>query len=116
MPEKDKTNVTAGVKISKLHWLFSFLAGMFLFNAIPHFINGISGNAFPTPFADPPGKGLSSPELNVAWAILNIGVGYLLARSSVLKNKTTTNIVLFLIGAIAISLMLSIAFTAKAAL
>jgi len=96
--------------------VFSFLSGMFLFNAIPHFINGISGNDFPTPFADPPGKGLSSPELNVAWAILNFAVGYLLARPSVLKNKTTTNVVLFLIGAIAISLMLSMAFTGKAAL
>ncbi len=116
MPEKDKINPTVGVKTHKLQWVFSFLAGMFLFNAIPHFVNGISGNAFPTPFADPPGRGLSSPELNVAWAILNIATGYLLARSSVLKNKTRTNVVPFLIGALAISFMLSIAFSEKAAL
>ncbi len=113
MPEKDKTNVTAGVKISKLHWLFSFLAGMFLFNAIPHFINGISGNSFPTPFADPPGKGLSSPELNVAWGMLSIALGCLLARYSILRHKTGANIVFFIIGAIAISFMLSLAFSEK---
>ena len=115
MPEKDKINLTVGVKTHKLQWVFSFLAGMFLFNAIPHFVNGISGNAFPTPFADPPGKGLSSPELNILWAIFNLGAGYLLARPSVLKSKTRAKVVLFLVGGIAISLMLSIAFAKKTA-
>jgi hypothetical protein len=49
--------------------LASFFAGMFLANAIPHFVNGVSGDRFPTPFANPPGKGLSSPTVNVAWAL-----------------------------------------------
>jgi hypothetical protein len=43
-----------------------FFAGAFLANFVPHFVHGISGDRFPTPFANPPGKGLSSPTLNVS--------------------------------------------------
>lgn len=111
MPNKSRLPIT--IQSSKSQWLFSFLAGAFLFNAIPHFVNGISGNAFPTPFADPPGKGLSSPELNVLWAIFNIGAGYLLARSSVNKHRTGVNITLFVLGGIVISLVLSVSFSNK---
>jgi hypothetical protein len=55
-----------------------FLAGAFLVNAIPHFVNGVSGRPFPTPFASPPGRGLSSPVVNVLWGTLNFAVGYVL--------------------------------------
>lgn len=37
-----KSNITITTQPSKLQWLFSFLAGMFLFNAIPHFVNGMA--------------------------------------------------------------------------
>jgi hypothetical protein len=37
-----------------------FFGGTFLVNAIPHFVNGVSGRSFPTPFALPPGQGRSS--------------------------------------------------------
>jgi hypothetical protein len=59
----------------------SFFAGMFFANVVPHFVHGISGDRFPTPFADPPGKGLSSPTVNVVWALLNLAVGYILFRA-----------------------------------
>jgi hypothetical protein len=52
--------------------------GAFLANAVPHFTNGVSGRRFPTPFASPPGKGQSSPMVNVLWGTLNLAVGYLL--------------------------------------
>jgi len=55
-----------------------FFGGAFLVNAVPHFVNGVSGRSFPTPFASPPGKGLSSPTVNVLWGTLNLVVGYLL--------------------------------------
>ncbi|PBQ33915.1 hypothetical protein CNR22_19700 [Sphingobacteriaceae bacterium] len=58
------------------HYLLIFLAGVFLTNILPHFINGITGKSFPTPFANPPGKGLSSPTLNVLWASINFLVGF----------------------------------------
>jgi hypothetical protein len=56
-----------------------FLAGALLCNAIPHLASGLRGEAFPTPFADPPGKGLSSPLLNFLWGAANLSIGlYLL--------------------------------------
>ena len=55
-----------------------FFAGTFLSNGVPHFVNGISGRRFPTPFASPPGVGLSSPTLNVVWGFANFVVGSVL--------------------------------------
>ena len=60
------------------HYIAYFFAGAFLANAIPHFGNGISGSAFQSPFASPPGQGLSSSTVNVLWGFLNLVVGYLL--------------------------------------
>jgi hypothetical protein len=55
-----------------------FFAGVFLANAVPHFVSGIQGRRFPTPFASPPGRGESSPTLNVVWGTANAVVGYAL--------------------------------------
>jgi hypothetical protein len=61
-------------------YIACFFAGMFLANVVPHFVHGISGNRFPTPFAHPRGKGLSSPTVNVAWALVSLVIGYMLLR------------------------------------
>ena len=53
-----------------------FFGGMFLTNAVPHFVNGVSGRAFQSPFAKPPGKGLSSSTTNVLWGWFNLVVSY----------------------------------------
>ena len=58
--------------------LVHFIAGAFLANGVPHFVAGISGAKFQSPFASPPGKGLSSPLVNVLWGFANFVVGYLL--------------------------------------
>jgi hypothetical protein len=55
-----------------------FFAGVFLANAVPHFVAGVQGRSFPSPFASPPGKGESSPTVNVLWGTANAAVGYLL--------------------------------------
>ena len=55
-----------------------FFAGAFLANAIPHFVSGVQGRRFPSPFASPPGKGESSSTVNVVWGTANAVVGYLL--------------------------------------
>jgi hypothetical protein len=55
-----------------------FFGGAFLANAVPHFVSGICGHSFPTPFASPPGRGLSSPMVNVLWGAFNAVVGYFL--------------------------------------
>jgi len=95
------------------HYLACFFAGAFLANTVPHFVNGISGNSFPTPFADPPGKGLSSPFINMLWALLNLIVGYLLFRVSKVSNKKWASIIIFFIGFAAMGIMLSIGFADK---
>ena len=55
-----------------------FFGGAFLANALPHLIAGVSGHPLQTPFASPPFRGLSSPTVNVAWALINFAVAYLL--------------------------------------
>ena len=42
-----------------------FFGSAFFANSLPHLINGVSGRAFQSPFASPPGKGLSSSPVNV---------------------------------------------------
>ena len=39
-----------------------FSAGLSSANTIPHLVNGISGSPFQSPFASPPGEGLSSGD------------------------------------------------------
>jgi hypothetical protein len=55
-----------------------FFGGAFLANALPHLIAGVSGQPLQSPFASPPFKGLSSPTVNVAWALVNLAFAYLL--------------------------------------
>ena len=55
-----------------------FVAGVFLSNAVPHFVQGISGSPFQSPFAKPPGVGESSPLVNVLWGFFNFVVAYVL--------------------------------------
>jgi hypothetical protein len=64
--------------MSWYHYLAYFFGGAFLANFVPHFVNGISGRKFQSPFASPPGKGLSSSTVNVVWGIFNLAVAYLL--------------------------------------
>jgi len=61
-------------------WIYPsyFCGGLFLANALPHIGNGISGRPFQTPFASPPGKGLSSSTVNVVWGFFNLAAAYLL--------------------------------------
>jgi hypothetical protein len=60
-------------------WLVSyFFGGVFTANAIPHLVAGIMGSSLQSPFAKPPGQGLSSATVNVLWGFFNAVVGYLL--------------------------------------
>jgi hypothetical protein len=55
-----------------------FFGGASLANAIPHLLTGIARRPFPSPFASPPFTGLSSPAVNIAWALCNLAFAYLL--------------------------------------
>ena len=96
------------------HYLASFFAGFFLANVVPHFTHGISGDSFPTPFANPPGEGLSSPTINVLWALLNLVIGYFLFRAGKISNSNKIPLIIFFAGIVTCSVMLSFAFAGKA--
>jgi hypothetical protein len=91
----------------------AFFAGMLLANTVPHFVHGISGDPFPTPFAHPPGKGLSSPLVNVLWAFFNGGVGTLLFRTGKVADGGIAALAIFLAGIALLSVALSISFQKK---
>ena len=55
-----------------------FFAGAVFTNAIPHIVQGTSGNRFQTPFASPPGVGESSAVVNVLWGFCNLAIGFAL--------------------------------------
>lgn len=61
-----------------LHLVAYFIGGACLANAAPHFVSGVMGRPFQSPFAKPPGEGLSSSTVNVLWGFFNIVVGYML--------------------------------------
>ena len=65
-----------------IQYALAFCAGVFLMNLVPHFLMGITGHWFPTPFAEPPGEGLSNPVTNVLWASINLVLGLVLAHFS----------------------------------
>jgi hypothetical protein len=95
------------------HFIACFFAGAFLANVIPHFVHGISGDSFPSPFANPPGKGLSSPTVNVVWGLINLVIGYVLFRAGKVKQENKWNMLAFFIGVVIMSIMLSIQFAEK---
>jgi len=96
--------------MSWYNYVFCFFAGMFLANVVPHFVHGISGDPFPTPFAHPPGKGLSSPTTNVVWALVNLIVGYVLLRIGKVSSGGNLALAVFFVGIAALSTWLSVLF------
>jgi hypothetical protein len=88
---------------------------LFLTNLVPHFVHGISGDRFPTPFAHPPGKGLSSPTVNVLWGLFNLVIGYLLLRAGRISGGNLPALLIFFAGIAAISTLMSVRFAAKRA-
>jgi hypothetical protein len=97
------------------NYVACFFAGAFLANVVPHFVHGISGDPFPTPFAHPPGKGLSSPMVNVVWALVNLVAGYMLSRAGNVMGGGDSALVVFFAGIAVISTMASVQFAKKQA-
>ncbi len=85
-----------------------FFGGAFLANAVPHTVSGVMGRPFQSPFAKPPGQGLSSSTVNVLWGFLNIVIGYLLVcRVGDFELRNTADVAAFGAGAFLISLLSS---------
>jgi hypothetical protein len=93
------------------HLVAYFIGGAFLANAIPHLVNGISGSPLQSPFASPPGQGLSSATTNVLWGMLNLVVAYVLvARIGRFDLRRTRHAVAIGLGVLVMALMLAHAF------
>jgi len=91
-----------------MNWLYLlsyFFGGAFLANAVPHFVSGTMGCQFQTPFAKPPGRGLSSSTVNVCWGVFNAAAGYILVcRVGDFDLKSTLDVAAAGPGALLISL------------
>jgi len=61
-----------------LHLLSYLFGGAFFANAVPHFVSGVMGKPFQSPFATPSGEGFSSSTVNVLWGAFNLVLFYLL--------------------------------------
>ena len=66
----------------------------------PHLVNGISGLPFQSPFASPPGQGLSSSTVNVLWGTFNLVVAYgLVVRVGRFDLRSTRHVLVLGLGA-----------------
>src|ERR1700691_3056429 len=88
-----------------------FFGGAFLVNAIPHFVNGVTGHPFQSPFASPPGEGLSSAMVNVLWGAFNLAIGYLLiCRAGTFELRRTRHALVAGLGALLMAVISAYAF------
>jgi len=91
-----------------LHYVAYFWGGAFLLNAIPHLVKGVTGEPFQSPFANPPGKGLSSSTVNALWGSFNVVVGYgLLLHVGVFDIRNLNHAAAAGSGALALALWIS---------
>lgn len=91
-----------------LHSLSYFLGGAFWANAIPHAASGMMGRPFQSPFATPPGEGLSSSTVNVLWGALNVAVGYgLILHVGAFEVRDPAQAGVVFAGAVAMAVMLA---------
>ena len=89
-----------------LHDVSYLFGGGFLANAVPHFVSGVMGRPFQSPFAKPPGEGLSSSTVNVLWGFANFVIAYLLiARVGNFNLHATDHVVAAGAGVLSIGLM-----------
>ena len=98
-------------KMRWYHYIAFFFGGAFLMNSVPHLIAGVMGSPFQTPFASPPGEGLSSSMVNVLWGMFNLLVAYLLlCRTGKFELRQTRHVVPFGLGVFVMAIMLAHAF------
>lgn len=91
-----------------LHYVSYFSGGVFLTNAVPHFVSGVLGRPFQSPFAKPHGEGLSSSTVNVLWGFFNLAAGYVLIyRVGTFAMRSTDHIVVLGLGILLTGVMLA---------
>ena len=89
-----------------LHDLSYLFGGACLANAVPHFVSGVMGRPFQSPFAKPPGEGLSSSTVNVLWGFANFVIAYLLiARVRHFDPRAADHVIAVGLGVLLIGVM-----------
>ena len=89
-------------------FLAYFFSGAFSANFVPHFVSGVLGRTFPTPFASPPFRGQSSSRVNVLYGLCNLAVVYaLLLRVGDFEPRSTLHAGAFGLGLAAMSLLIT---------
>jgi hypothetical protein len=90
------------------HFPAYFFGGAFFANFVPHFVSGVQGHTFPTPFASPPFRGLSSSHVNVLYGLGNLAASYaLLLRVGDFEPRSALHAGAFGLGLAAWSLMVA---------
>jgi hypothetical protein len=83
------------------HYIAYFFGGAFL----------ATGHPFQSPFASPPGEGLSSALVNVLWGTFNLAIGYLLVcRVGTFELRRTRHVAVAGAGALLMAVMLARVF------
>ena len=93
-----------------MDYIASFFAGVLLCNCIPHLACGLRGETFPTPFANPRGKGPSAPIVNFLWGALNLILGVCLLSRYPVTVGFEPGFLALVLGALAIGIYLSLHF------
>ena len=90
------------------HFPAYFFGGAFFANLVPHFVSGVLGRTFPTPFASPPFRGQSSSRVNVLYGLCNLTVAYaLLLHVGDFEPRSTLHAATFGLGLAAMSLLIT---------
>jgi len=91
-----------------MNYLYAFLIGLFTANGLPHFIKGITGEPFRTPFKRP-----SPPVVNVLWAFFNWVVAFFFLSLLANTHPTATLLATIGAGALVMALNLSLIFSRR---
>lgn len=87
-------------------YVYSFIAGLFAANGIPHFIKGVVGESHQTPFGKP-----SSAIVNVIWGWINFVVAGLLLFFGNLHPHLLRAFASFSLGVLIMSVLLALTWT-----
>jgi hypothetical protein len=91
-------------------YIYSFLAGLFAANGVPHFVKGITGQSFQTPFGRQ-----SSALVNVTWGWSNFVVAGVLLHFAHPRAHEYRAASLFMLAFLIMALLLAHGWMSQAA-
>jgi len=83
-------------------YVYSFIAGLLGANGVPHFVKGIVGEKYQTPFGNP-----STAVVNVVWGWANFVVGVLFLYFAHTHAHRLRALIMVALGSLLMSLLLA---------